>query len=87
MTLIICFGIAKTDMYNKGRELKTDLIRHIIPAILKKFSFHVLSFALFVDNSGFQVESLLGLAPRGSPRYLTGKVSLRQKTEFARLEV
>jgi hypothetical protein len=55
--------------------------------MLKKFPFHVLSFALIVDNTGFQVESLLGLAPRGNPRYLTEKVSLRQKTKFARLEV
>jgi hypothetical protein len=56
--------------------LKTYLIRHNFPAILKNFYFHVLNFALMVDNTGFQVESLLRLALRGNLKYMIGKVSL-----------
>jgi len=81
------FGIVKTDMKYRGREFKTDLIRHILPAMLRNFPFHLLNFALIVDITGFQVESLVGLAPRGSPRYVIGKVSLRQKIALARPEV
>jgi hypothetical protein len=55
--------------------------------MLKNFLFHVLNFALMVDNIGFQIESLLGLTPRGNLRYMTGKVSLRQKIMFAKPEV
>ena len=47
----------------------------------------MLNFAMIVDNTGFQVESLFVLTPRGIPRYLTGKVSLRQKIALARPEV
>ena len=72
MTLVIPFGIAKPGTQYKENELKTDLIRHILQAILRNFTFQVLSFALIMDNTSFQVESLLGLAPRG-PRYLTRK--------------
>jgi len=55
--------------------------------MLRNFPSHMLNFALIVDNTGFQMESLFGLAPRGSPRYLTGKVSLRKKIVLARPEV
>jgi hypothetical protein len=62
--------------YNKTTELKTYLIRHSFPAILKNFPFRVLNFALMVEKIGFQVESLLGLALRGNLKYMIGKVSL-----------
>jgi len=75
MTLLIPFGIGKK-IYNKTTELKTYLIRHSFPAILKNFPFRVLNFALMVEKIGFQVESLLGLALRGNLKYMIGKVSL-----------
>jgi len=77
MALVMPFGIEKTDMKYIGKELKTYLIRHMLSAMLRNLPLHMLSFALIVDNIGFQVKSLLGLAPRGSPRYLIGKVSLQ----------
>jgi hypothetical protein len=73
MALVMPFGIKKNIWY-RGKELRTNLIRHILPTMLRNFPFHVLSFALIVDNTSFQEESLLGLAPRCSPRYLIGKV-------------
>ena len=73
MALVMPFGI-KINIWYRGKELRTNLIRHILPTMLKNFPFHVLSFALIVDNTSFQEESLLGLAPRRSPRYLIKKV-------------
>ncbi|XP_006371042.2 disease resistance protein Roq1 [Populus trichocarpa] len=81
----------KNEIYNLSRIPENNIQGKLL------ISFDALDEKEYVYNpevvletlreSGFQVESLLGLAPRGSPRYLTGKVSLRQKTEFARLEV
>jgi DNA-binding transcriptional MerR regulator len=61
----------------KDKELKIDLIKHILLAMLNIFPLQVLNLALIADNISFQLESLLGLAPKGNPGYLTGKESLR----------
>jgi hypothetical protein len=53
--------------------------------MLNILPFQVLNLALIVDNTGFQVESLLGLAPKGNPRYLIGKESLRQKITLVKV--
>jgi hypothetical protein len=53
--------------------------------MLNILPFQVLNLALIVDNTGFQVESLLGLTPKGNPRYLIGKESLRQKITLVKV--
>jgi hypothetical protein len=53
--------------------------------MLNILPFQVLNLALIIDNTGFQVESLLGLAPKGNPRYLIGKESLRQKITLVKV--
>jgi hypothetical protein len=72
--------------YDINNTLWHMINRHIIPTMLI-FPFQVLNLALIVDNTGFQVKSLLGLTPKDNPRYLTGKESLRQKIALAKAKV
>ena len=41
--------------------------------------FHDTNLDLLLEITGFHIDKQQGLALRGNPRYLTGKVSLRQK--------
>jgi hypothetical protein len=53
----------------------TLLIKIALPAIDISRPFQELSRPLIYERTGFHVEILLGLAPRGSLKYLIGRVS------------
>ena len=55
--------------------------------MLNNLPFQVLNLSLIVDNTSLQVESLLGLAPKGNPMYLIRKESLRYKITLAKPDV
>ena len=57
------FGILNTDIKYIGRELRTLLIRHRLPAMLSNLPFHIWSLLQNFSITGFHVEIRDGLAP------------------------
>jgi len=69
------FGMQKMDIQQRGMAEITLLIKIALPAIDNSHPFQELSLPQICEGTGFHMEILLGLAPRGSPKYLIRKES------------
>lgn len=76
MDPMIPLGTRNIDMQNKGKKFNDDLIRQIQKVMLNISPFHDTNLDLLLEITSFHVDNQQGLALRGHPRYLIGKVSL-----------
>jgi len=61
-----------------GKDVKTELIKKILPAKEKNILYQTLSLALTLLKMDSQTRFFLGLPPASNPRYLNGTLIIIQ---------